>query len=131
MIVMDTHAWVWWVSGSGSLSRPARDAVERAMAEDRLHVSSMSAWEVAMLVKAGRLDLTMDVDDWIARSESLPFLHFVPVSNRIAIRSTQLPNYPHKDPADRIIVATTLSLGATLVTKDKKLREYPEVETIW
>ena len=131
MIVMDTHAWVWWVSASRPLSEPATEAVERAMSEDRLYVSSMSAWEVAMLVKTGRLDLTMDVDDWIARSESLPFLHFVPVSNRIAIRSTQLPNYPHKDPADRIIVATTLSLGATLVTKDRKLREYPGVRTIW
>jgi PIN domain nuclease of toxin-antitoxin system len=91
----------------------------------------MSTWEVAMLVNAGRLELSMDVDDWVARSESLPFFNFVPVSNRIAIRSTRLTDYPHKDPADRIIVATALSLGVPLVTRDRRLRNYPPLETIW
>jgi len=73
----------------------------------------------------------MEAEDWIARSESLPFLDFVPVDNRIAIRSTRLPGSFHADPADRIIVATTLLLGATLITKDDKLRRYPHVDTLW
>jgi PIN domain nuclease of toxin-antitoxin system len=131
MIVLDTHAWIWWASGTPGLSRRATSAIEKAITGDRVHVSSMSTWEVAMLVMAGRLELSMDVDDWVARSESLPFLKFVPVSNRIAIRSTRLTDYPHKDPADRIIVATALSLGFPLVTKDRKLRDYPHLETIW
>jgi PIN domain nuclease of toxin-antitoxin system len=131
MIVLDTHTWVWWVSGTPGLSRQAAAAIERAVAGDGIHVSSMSTWEVAMLVKAGRLELSMDVDDWVARSESLPFLNFVPVSNRIAIRSTRLADYPHKDPADRIIVATALSLGVPLVTRDRRLRDYPHLETVW
>jgi PIN domain nuclease of toxin-antitoxin system len=131
MIVLDTHAWVWWVTGSKSLSGRARRAIDRAMAAGRIHVSSISAWEVAMLVKCGRLELTMDVVDWVGRSEALPFLHFVPVSNGIAIHATLLPDFPHGDPADRIIVATAQSLGAPLVTRDRRLQEYPGIETVW
>ena len=101
------------------------------MREQTIRVSSISVWEVAQLVSRGRLELTMDVTDWIAKSESLPFLQFVPVDNRIALRSTRLPEPFHADPADRIIVATALSLGGTLVTKDDKLRRYQHVPTTW
>ena len=101
------------------------------MAEQTIRVSSISVWEVAQLVSRGRLELTMDVADWVAKSESLPFLQFVPVDNRIALRSTCLPEPFHADPADRIIVATTLTLGGTLVTKDGKLRRYRHVATSW
>lgn len=130
MIVLDTHAWVWWVAGGERLSEPARRAVERAMGDGSLYVSSISAWEVALLVHRGRLELTMELDDWIARSEALPFLRFVPVDNRIALRSVGLTGL-HDDPADRIILATALSLGARLVTRDRKLHGYRGVETIW
>jgi len=131
VIVLDTHAWVWWVSGSRSLTRPVRTALRANRETGTIRISSISVWEVAQLVVRGRLELTMDVDDWIARSESLPFVEFVPVDNRIAVRSTRLPGEFHSDPADRIIVATALTLGATLVTRDEKLRRYPDVETLW
>ncbi len=84
-----------------------------------------------MLVNRGRLELTMDVADWIANSEALPFLRFVPVTNQIALRSVSLPTDVHGDPADRMIIATALFLGASLVTKDERIRNYPHVETIW
>ena len=62
----------------------------------------------------------------------MAFLPFVPVTNAIAVESVRLPEFPHAtDPADRIIAATALSLGAALVTKDGKLRNYPHVNTIW
>ena len=131
MIVLDTHAWVWWVSGSTPLPRKVTDRLERAMLDRAIRLSSISVWEVAQLVAKGRLALTMDVEDWIAKSESLPFLEFVPVDNRIAVRSTRLPGSFHADPADRIIVATTQALGATLVTRDEKLRRYRHVDTLW
>lgn len=131
MIVLDTHAWVWWVSGSKELSSPAAEAIEEAAADGDLRVSSISAWEVAMLVRAERLELRMDVQDWIAESEGLPFLDFVPVDNRIALHSTALPGSFHADPADRMIVATARTLGAPVVTKDRKIRRYRHVKTVW
>lgn len=130
MIVLDTHAWVWWVAGDSRLSAAAARESDRAMGSGRLYVSSISAWEVALLVRRGRLELTMEVGDWIARSEALPFLGFVPVDNRIALRSVEL-DWLHEDPADRIIVATALSLGARLVTRDRKLHAFDGVVTVW
>ena len=84
-----------------------------------------------MLVKKGRLELRMDVEEWVAKSEALPFLHFVPMDNRIAVLSNQLAEGLHEDPADRIITATALVMGATLITRDQRLRDYPRVETLW
>jgi PIN domain nuclease of toxin-antitoxin system len=131
VIVLDTHAWLWWVSGSEALSAPAREAIERHVTQRTIHLSSISTWEVTLLVKRRRLELTMDVGDWIANSEPLPFLRFVPVTNQIAVRAVNLPNSLHSDPADRLIIATTRFLGAKLVTKDERNRNYPYVETIW
>jgi PIN domain nuclease of toxin-antitoxin system len=97
VILLDTHAWIWWVSDSGLLSAKARNAVKAAVDSDEVHVSAISAWEVAVLVKRGRLKLTMETRDWIARSETLPFFKFVPVSARIAVESIELPEFPHDD----------------------------------
>ena len=131
MIVLDTHAWLWWVSSPELLGRSAGEAIAAARSRRKLFISSISAWEVAMLTQKGRLQLAMDVRDWLARCEALPILQFVPVNNAIAVQATRLPEGLHGDPADRIIVATALSLGATLVTKDEKLLSYPPVKTVW
>jgi PIN domain nuclease of toxin-antitoxin system len=131
LIVIDTHAWLWWVSDPEQLSTPARQAIDAAAQRHELYVSTISAWEVAMLVEKGRLLLALDVRDWIARSEALPFLTFVPLTNAIAVEAVRLPNFPHADPADRIIAATALSLGAALVSKDEKLSDYLPLRTIW
>lgn len=104
----------------------------REAATDRaIYVSAISTWEIALLVSKDRLRFTMDSQDWIAKSEALPFLHFVPVDNAIAIRSVRLPEPFHKDPADRIIVATAMTMGAPLVSSDGRILEYPHVKTIW
>jgi PIN domain nuclease of toxin-antitoxin system len=131
VIVLDTHAWIWWVSGTVALPDTVTSRLAQAARDRSIRVSSISAWEVGQLVARGRLELTMNVEDWVARSESLPFLEFVPLDNRIAIHSTRLPGPLHADPADRIIVATARTLGATLITKDDKLQRYPHVETLW
>ncbi|MDA8098075.1 MAG: type II toxin-antitoxin system VapC family toxin [Nitrospiraceae bacterium] len=131
MILLDTHAWIWMVSSPEMLSHKARQAVTAAIDASEVHLSAISAWEVAVLHKRGRLDLTMGVRDWIARSEELPFLHVVPVNTQIAIDSVELPGPLHDDPADRIIIATARFLNATLVTKDEKILKYPKVKTLW
>jgi PIN domain nuclease of toxin-antitoxin system len=131
LIVLDTHIWVWWVSAPEQLSATARNEIDQARQRGEICISSISAWEVALLVRKGRLELTLPVDDWIAKSEALPFIRFVPLDNRIAFRSNALPGDLHEDPADRIIVATSLTLGTPLVSRDTKIRDYPHVKTIW
>ncbi len=84
-----------------------------------------------MLVNRGRLELSLPVDDWVATAEVVGSLEYVPIDNRIALRSVNLANFPHHDPADRIIVATTVGLGATLVTADEILHRYEDVSTVW
>lgn len=129
LILLDTHAWVWWVDGSRELSKKARDAIDAAAREGALSVSAISCWEIGTLVARGRLELTISASDWIARSEALPYLTVHPIDARIALRAAELPAV-HKDPADRVIVATALVLGASLVTKDRRLRGY-RVTTVW
>lgn len=131
MIVLDTHAWIWWVAGPEQISRRAQEEIDRATEREEVFISSISAWEIALLVRKGRLELTMPVEDWIARTEALPFVQFIPLDNRIALRSNHLPGEIHEDPADRIIIATALTLGASLVSKDTRIRNYPHIETIW
>ena len=131
MIVLDTHVWVWWVSRFEPLSQRAAEILHESAAEGKVYVSSVSAWEIVLLESEGRIELAMGVDDWIAQSERLPFLEFVPVDNRIALRASRLPEPVPADPTDRIIVATALTLGAPLLTRDAQLQSYVHLETPW
>lgn len=131
MIVLDTHAWVWWLGDPARLSDEAREAIDEAARQNTLIVSSISAWEVALLVHRRRLTLTLPFPDWIRQAEALPFVTYIPIDNAIAIRSVMLPPPLHQDPADRIITATTLQSGGRLVTRDQALSAYPHVTTIW
>jgi len=132
VILLDTHAWVWWVSDPNRLPGTAGTAIQDSLAAGNpVRVSSISTWEVAMLVARGRLDLTMDLADWIAHAEAAPEITFVPVDNRVAFRAVHLDDFAHRDPADRIIVATALDLGAALITSDAHLRGYGPLTTIW
>lgn len=131
MILIDTHVLLWWLSNPEQLSKKATRAIEETISDNTIYVSSISAWEITMLVEKKRLVLTMGVKDWIIRSEALPFIKYVPVNNSIAIKSVQLQGNIHNDPADRIIVATALLMNAQLVTKDERLRKYEYIKTIW
>lgn len=131
MIVLDTHTWIWFISKPEVLSKRAKKAVSAAVEEKSVLISSISVWEVTLLVKKKRLTLSLDVTDWVAKSEGLPFIQFIEISNSIAVKSVNLQQPLHPDPADRIIIATALSAGVPLVTKDKKLLNYPHVKTIW
>jgi len=132
MIVLDTHVWIWWLGDKVKLSPPAQQRIEVEMQQNStLVLSSISAWEIAMLVKKGRLELTLNVRDWIRKTEGLPFVRFVPVDNTVLLRSVELPGQFHNDPADRMIVATALTMGLPIVTQDSKIRSYEHVETCW
>lgn len=130
MILLDTHAWLWWLSDSTLLGPGAKLAIESAKDDNGLAVSTMSAWEAAMLVRKGRLGLRISVTQLVRECRKLPFLRFVPVDADIAIASVELEPF-HADPADRIIVATALQLGAALVTKDERIRSSGLVSALW
>jgi PIN domain nuclease of toxin-antitoxin system len=132
VILLDTHALVWWVSDPARIPAPTRRRLDQTVAGgDAVLVSAISAWEVAMLVACGRLELTMPPEAWIANVEALPLVRFVPVDPRIAVASVRLEGFPHRDPVDRVIVATAIGLGATLVSADQRLRQYQPVTSIW
>jgi len=132
VIVLDTHALLWWISNPDRIPAKARHLLDKSVADNvGVAVSSISVWEIAMLTVRARLELTMPVDAWIAHVEELPWLTFVPVDNKVALRSVHLEAFPHRDPADRIIVATALTLNATLITADDRLRSYKPVRTAW
>ncbi len=132
MIVIDTHVLVWWVSGDKSLSKSATKAINETLADgSEVIVSSVSAWEIAMLIEKGRLVLSMDVASWLDEVSQIDGVRFVPVDNEIGIKSAVLPGEFHKDPADRMIVATARRLAVPLVTADQKMIEYEHVKTVW
>ncbi len=131
MIVLDTQTLIWWVGFREKLSKRAAQYIEKSADNKEILVSSISIWEISLLIKKGRLAFTMDLDSWIQKVEDLPFLQFVPIDNNIATKSVFLPQPLHSDPADRIIIATAICEGATLITSDKKILQYPHVQSVW
>ena len=131
MIVLDTHALVWWFDGDARLSKAARQAIEHELLMGGIAISAFSCWEIALLVTRKRLMLSLELSIWLAAVEAVNHLRFIPVDNRIAIASVQLPGDLHKDPADRIVAATAMQLSVPIVTADRNLRRYPYIATIW
>ena len=128
MILLDTHAWVWWVADRKKLSKPALRAIE---AEKRRAICDVSLREVASLVSKGRLLIDRELREWLEAATSAAEIEIVPIRPSIAARSVQLGREFHGDPADQIIVATAVVDAIPLVTKDEKIRAYPGAVTIW
>jgi len=129
VIVLDTHAWIWWVSDPTKLSQKARTAITDATTRG---ICPISCWELATKVTQGKLTLDRDVRVWMRQALALPGVTLVTLSTDIAITAGQLGQYGfHGDPADRLIVSSTLQHGAELVTKDRHIRAFPLVRTVW
>jgi PIN domain nuclease of toxin-antitoxin system len=123
-LVLDTHAWVWFLQASTKLGRRAKLLVERALAKDGLVISAMTPWEIALLAASGKLPVAQDVGEWLREHASIPGTKLQPLSIEIAVESTRLPGRLHGDPADRIIVATARCLELPLMTADARLLDY-------
>ena len=130
-IVLDTHAWIWWVTKDRRLSRRAKTAVERAAARGELYLSIFSVWEMAKKVEKGQLALDRPLDEWLDDALEIEGLQLVELTRPIVVDSCKLPLPFHGDPADQLIVSTARSLSATLITKDTRLRDYAHVRTLW
>lgn len=132
MIVLDTHVLIWWVNGdTEKISPKAQTTIQNEISNGEIIISSISAWEIAMLVNKERITLSMDLEQWLLLIEQIETVKFYAIDNEIALKSTQLPGEFHKDPADRMIVATARKLGATLISADEKILKYPHVKVIW
>ena len=133
MIVLDTHALIWWANGDDRLSKSALKAINNEINKDdgAILISSITTWEIALLVEKGRLSLTMDTDDWIRTVSAIDKVEFVTVDNDTFIQSVRLPGDFHPDPADRIITALARQHSIPLVTSDRKIIKYKHVKTIW
>lgn len=128
-VVLDTHAWLWWTSAERKLSRSARAAIDGA---ETIGVSSMSCFEVAMLAERGRLELDEAVQRWVDRALSLDRVREVAVDGRIAVNAALLERAGfHMDPFDMVVYATAEALDARLVTKDRRIRDFDPVRTVW
>lgn len=126
MIVADTHTFLWWGGARKLLSRTALDALASA---DRVAISSVTGWEIGMLVAKGRLDLAQDPLIWIFETLRRTGVEVVPLPLETAVRAAEFQQL--RDPADQIIVATALHLDVPLVTKDHRIRDSGLVSTIW
>lgn len=129
MIVLDTHVWLWWVAAPDRLSKRARAAIEDAT---EIGVSAISAWEVAMLERRGRIALDRPASRWVRAALTDPRVVELPLDARVAVEAASLAgdDLPG-DPADRFIYATARSRGARLVTRDAALRAHDQQQTVW
>lgn len=128
MIIIDTHIWFYYVN-DGPEKLPAE--VNNAIKDNNiLGVSIISCWEIAMLVAKERLRFSIDVQDWITQALKYKGIKLIDLTPEIAVLATRLPGEFHKDPADRIIVASCLKLGSPLVTFDQRIKKWGHVHTI-
>jgi PIN domain nuclease of toxin-antitoxin system len=130
-IILDTHAWVWWVTRDRRLSRKAVQAIDQAARTDGVSLSIISIWEVAKKVEKTQFGLDRSLRQWMDQALSVPGLLLIELTPAILLESCELPQPFHGDPADQMIVASARHHHAVLVTKDQNLLRYPQVQTIW
>jgi len=130
VIIVDTHVVIWLAFDQAQLSKKARSAIDdtRAKAEG-LAISDITLLELATLTRKGRLRLDISLESFLQEIEA----RFVvlPITSRTCARAVDLPAAYPKDPADRIIGATALVEGLSLLTADREIRRSKAVHTIW
>ncbi len=129
MILLDTHVVIWIASDPEKLSRNASEAIRHANREGGIAISAVTLWELAWLMTNRRLEIAGTVEAFV--EEIAKRFAVRPITPKIAVLATQLPDSYPKDPIDKLIGATALSEGMSLVTKDREIRAGKIVKTIW
>ena len=124
LLLLDTHAWLWLVAGSADLSTEARLTIDEAAAAGTLRIAAISLWEIALLASRGRIVLGKSIGLWLDEALADPGPAIDPLTPQITIESYALPDVFHRDPADRLIVATARVANATLMTRDRRILDY-------
>jgi PIN domain nuclease of toxin-antitoxin system len=128
-LLLDTHTWIWRLLAPDRLSAEAERAIGDR--DSTSHLSPISAWETLVLARKGRLDLTPSPSEWVLDALRRSALTAAPLTHAIALRSEALEGFASEDPADRFLVATALEHDLVLVTSDRAMRDYGELETLW
>jgi PIN domain nuclease of toxin-antitoxin system len=123
--LLDTHTWLWVQTAEpDKISREFQKDLERAQVRRQVYVSAISILEVARLVSLAQRALPCSVDDFVAEAFSDDGLVLLDLTPRVMIDATRLPGTFHRDPSDRLLVATARAHGLTLITRDKQILDY-------
>jgi len=128
MLLLDTHALIWLATDLSLLTAAAKSAIRFHASE--LHVSAITALEIGWLTKCKKLDWGKNPISRFEQALGHHRITEVPIDSRIAWQSAQLPAI-HRDPFDRIIIATAQAHGMTILTKDRTIPTYPKVKVVW
>jgi PIN domain nuclease of toxin-antitoxin system len=131
MILLDTCAIIWDALDPSKLSRAAKEAIEQAHSHNALIMSDISLWEVAMLVKKGRLTVSASSTDILNLFLQSRSISVQSISPEIAELSVHFGAELNNDPTDRIIAATAVIHNARLVTADKNMLDNKLLDTVW
>ena len=131
MILMDTCAIIWDALNPTKLTQKASQSIENADKRHALIVSDISLWEISMLIKRRRLEVDTTPTNFLNLLLQSRNISVQSISPEIAELSVNFGTEINKDPADRIIAATSIILNAQLVTADENLRDSDMLETIW
>ncbi|MDB4915018.1 MAG: domain nuclease [Gemmatimonadetes bacterium] len=124
-LLLDTHIWIWHLEGNTSHMAPAvTQLLDRAGARSGLHICDISAWEVAVKARKGKLQFSIDPMIWLRRAERAPGTRSLALDREILLASTMLPGNVHNDPADRMLLAAAKLNNLPLVTADALIVEY-------
>lgn len=124
MIVLDTHIWIWWLTlDEKSFNQRWREAITGS---DAVGVSAISCFEVAWLVRRGRIEIPLALDAWFEAALGGSGIRLLPITPRVAQLAVELPEH-HRDPQDRIIMATAIAADAQLISADSRFPEYEEL----
>lgn len=126
-LLLDTHVWIWSQEEPERIGGQARRRMERA--DERLYVATISSLEIARLIHVGLLGLNGTLERWIKDSLEALQCSAIEMSHQVAIGAYQLPGTFHKDPVDRILVATARAHHLTLVTADERILRYRSAKT--
>lgn len=129
-ILLDTHVMLWVLLKPEEISEAVRKTISSAQSNYRLFLSSISLWEIAMLRSKKRINIYEPIKNFLQSIESIRGIDIINISSAIAAESTLLIDGFHGDPADRIIVATAVNNGATLLTRDRKILSWAELGNI-
>lgn len=131
MILLDTCAIIWDALNQDQLTARARTAINKADQHNALVICDISLWEIAMLIKKGRLEIDTSAANFLQLFLQSRSVSVLPISPEIAELSTSFGADISSDPADRLIAATSVIHNAQLVTADEKLLRSEMVDTLW